>query len=163
MMESVTPLDEHHPDFIEAVEALARIEADGVGYLVNSWMLRLETESAEPISIPQGFLLAIAVSLRFKIWEQNQHRWHIEAGLPSSDEILSLALLTEDQAELGQTAHRLHLTSLRLFHDHFVWHAKATAQIDLAFENPFDEQQLKAVADFIWNNRRTLREKGDSF
>jgi hypothetical protein len=105
-------------------------------------------------------LLAVAESLRFKIWELNHRTWHLAAGLPNSDEVLTTALLSVNREALGTMVNLLHVKSLQLFHDHYVWHAKATSQVDLVFENLLDDRHLDAIADFLWNNRHVLRAIG---
>jgi hypothetical protein len=107
-------------------------------------------------------LLAVAESLRFKIWELNHHTWHLVAGFPNGDKVLTTALLSVIREGLGTMVDLLQIKSLQLFHDHLIWHATATSQEDLVFENLREYRRFDAIADFLWNNRHALRAMGQT-
>ncbi|MDB5387696.1 MAG: hypothetical protein JWM11_3342 [Planctomycetaceae bacterium] len=161
-MNSVTQIEQFNSEFVEAVKALAETEATGVAQLLDAWHLRSQSASEAPFDLSPEFLLAVAISLRFKIWELNNHRWHLDAGLPSSDEILTRALQPVLREDLGTLTHHLHVTSLQIFQDHFVWYVKAQSQVNLTFDDSLDDEHLDAIADFLWNNRHALRTNGES-
>lgn len=151
-------LPDFETDFLAAVEATAAAEAAGVAYLLALWDIKSPSKSGElaPTRFNQEFYLALSVGLRFTMWEADQTRFHLEAGLPSGKDVLLSALRLVAGDELEELATRLHNTSLRLLHDHFVWVAKTEQAVDLTFHGPLTDEQLDVIADFLWDNRNAL-------
>ena len=157
-------LPDFETDFLAAVEATAIAEAEGVAYLLALWDLKSPSKSGElePTRFSQEFYLALSLGLRFTLWETDQTPLHLEAGLPSGKEVFLSALRLIAGDELEELATRLHNTSLRLFHDHFVWLAKNEQAVDLAFRGSLTDEQLDVIADFIWIHRNALNSGGAS-
>ncbi|MDB5337361.1 MAG: hypothetical protein JWN70_2980 [Planctomycetaceae bacterium] len=153
-----TSITDIHPEFLTALIVSASNEADGVYHLLSLWDIKTRSESGAlvPKQFSREFLLAAGVAIRFKVWEMNKTYFHLDAGLPSCSELLVKALQLQSGSELAQLAEMLNMASLRLFHDHFVWLAKNELQVDLGFQDPLNDDQLDAIADFIWNNRHIL-------
>ena len=152
------------PDFVSAVEALADSEADRVGRLVAELEKTFQSNSGQPFPffLPRGFLFALGLALRFHSWELNTIRFHLDAGLPSGAETLILAIRLLREPRLERRIEELSMIALRLFHQHFIWRAKTEFQVDLGFQDSIDDDQLDAIADFLWSNRNALRTQGET-
>ncbi len=163
-MTATMPVMLFSPDFISAVEALAASEADAVGRLIAGLKSRSRSDSGSlfELFLPPEFLLALGLALRFQSWELSQIRCHLNAGLPSGAETLIFAIRIFHEPELGKRVQDLSITSLGLFQKHFVWRAKTELQVDLGFQDSFDDDQLDAIAEFLWSNRHALQTQGET-
>jgi hypothetical protein len=156
-------LSEFEPKFLTAVINNATAEADGVAYLLKLWNIGHQSESVDfkCREFAPEFYLALAVGLRFWAWESNQTCFHIEAGLPCGKDVLLCAIRLRCGNELQKIAERLNVASLRLLHDHFVWLPNNELAIDLGFRHQLNDEQLDAIADFLFNNLPALETHGD--
>lgn len=156
-------LPDFEPAFLATVVANATADAESVAYLLERWDIKSPDESGDlkPTRFAPEFYLALSVGLRFIAWELGQNLLHLRAGLPTGKEVLLSALRLVAGPELEELATRLNITSLRLFHDHFVWLARNEQAVDLSFDASLDDEQLDALAEFIWNHRNAL-DAGDT-
>ncbi|MDB5391722.1 MAG: hypothetical protein JWM11_7368 [Planctomycetaceae bacterium] len=163
-MSDALSLSDFEPDFLTAVMINATAEADGVSQLLNLWDIKVQSESGEarPRQFASEFYLALGVGLRFWAWEDSKIYFHLEVGLPSGKEVILNALQLVSGSELKELSERLNITSLRLIHDRFVWLAKNEMTVDLGFQNQLDDEQLDAIADFLWNNRHIQSIHGET-
>jgi hypothetical protein len=157
-MPDAISLSDFEPDFLTAVMNNAADEAESVVHLLNLWDIKVQSRSGEshPRQFTSEFYLALGVGLRFWAWEESKICFHLEAGLPSGKQVILNTLQLVSGSELKEMAETLNITSLRLFHDCFVWTAKNEQEVDLGFQNQINEEQLDAIADFLWNNRHVL-------
>lgn len=146
----VTPTSD---GFEKAVGALARQDVDAVvAYL--SCILPPGTVT-KTFLLPAELYLRLAVMLRFRLWEERGIRCHIDAGLPSSSEVMHELARELKMFELTSTAHELGAHMLCVLRNDILWNTedeslrfKTSIKVDLT------DELIEAIAGFLLQQTR---------
>lgn len=91
------------------------------------------------------------MALKFRRWELQQIRVHLDAGLPSGAEMLaSLMDPSADQTTLSEQATAIASKSLEVYFESFLWSLQdGSLQSDIAIVAQEDEDFLDVITDFL--------------
>ena len=138
--------------FAESVRSIAETDAAAVAAFLQE---RGMIPQAENTSLSGEALLGIALCLRFRRWELNNIRAHIEVGLPTSDEVFERVTTLLHGAKLKKFVDANWVKSIHVYRDSFLWSAvDCDLAVDIAIVADEDEQFLDAVADFLLNSQK---------
>lgn len=134
--------------FTESVRLLAETDAAAVAaFLQERGLLPLADDS----SLSAEALLGIALCLRFRRWELNNIRVHIDVGLPTSDEVFARVKTLLHGAKLKKFVRSNWGNAIRVYHNSFLWSAvDCDLAVDVAIVAEEDEQFLDTVVDFLF-------------
>jgi len=133
--------------FAESVRSLAETDAVAVAAFLQERGLMPQTDDT---SLSAEALLGVALCLRFRRWELHNIRAHIEAGLPTSDEVFDRVTTLMHGAKLKKFVDSNWVKAIRLYHDSFLWSAvDCDLAVDIAIVAGDDEQFLDGIVDFL--------------
>ena len=107
----------------------------------------------EEHGLAEGLLFVECDVVGFRRWELNNIRAHIEAGLPTSDDVFDRVTTLLHGAKLKKFVNANWVKAIRVYHDSFLWSAvDCDLAVDIAIVAVEDEQFLDAIADFLLNS-----------
>src|SRR5689334_13345760 len=96
------------PAFLEGLRDLAASDAEAVAEFFRTLgLLRHPSSPPQALLLPSETLLGIGLALRLRTWELNGIAVHLEAGLPSADELFAFVRRFLSGPELKAVAERL--------------------------------------------------------
>lgn len=145
-------------DFAIVLHDQANKDADAVAeFLISRGLFDPNSTSRGPgFTVDQ--LLGIALSLRLRRWELNGIRVHVEAGLPTSEEVLNQVCNQTRARTLKKIVEDNWTLTILTFHESILWW---TDQCDLAGDIAIvaneDSNFVDAIVDFLVsiNSNRT--------
>ena len=147
------------PEFIAAVQAQAKSDADAVVEFLNR---TIQAANGSTIKIGvDSFDLTVVVGfafvIRFRRWEIERLGIHIDARLPSSAEVFARMMKLGRCPKLAEYVAWVAIRGLQAFHESCLWHADdCDLRLDLAIVADDDERLLDAVADFLLQHIQTM-------
>lgn len=154
-------LDSLPPELIASQQVEAERDADRVGEYLAAFYAACgvpppwESASADgrcPYSA--FFLLELAAALRLQEWEF-QGLVKPFMGLPKADEAVRGVLLNAASPDRKLTLTRL---IARTHMTHFSWLGVPLMGADIVLSPANEEQLAEAIATYLWNNRKRIRE-----
>ncbi len=140
------------PTFAASIRSIA--EKDAVAVVAFLAVRGLFPQTNDTI-LSVEMLLGISLCLRLRGWELNNIRVHIEAGLPTSDEVFDRITSIVQVAKLNKFVKTNWVKAIRVYHESFLWSAvDCDLAVDIAIVADQDEQFLDAVADFLLNSQK---------
>lgn len=147
------PISLRHPEFTAALRKQAVEDADAVGLFLRHEHLAPPDGNAT-VELPATLLLGLGIALRFRSWELQNIRVHLDAGLPSGTELLTHVIEpAPDHNNLAHEIRSLAIERIRLLQESFLWSVPDDSlQTDIAIIGDSDEAFLDAVTDFLINH-----------
>ena len=155
-MANLSAFDTHRfpTELVAVLAADAVLDAECVGQFLQACGLRGSRD--RPIRLPSGVLLELAAVLRVLEWEQNGIRVHLDAGLPSADELvddllqrLKRAMSNSSTSPVGTLIYHV----VKLSVERMSWHGRRELAAEVALDDADEDALLEALADFLWKNR----------
>lgn len=143
--------------YIEAIRALAESDADALAELLRSIHL---LSPPKPLHLPAETLLGLGLALRIQTWEMAGITAHLDAGLPSADELKAFICKHLAGPELRIVVGALSAQVVVLLCREIAWQSSVERQGDFGLVVTDDDGFLEAMADFIWDNRQALIKQG---
>jgi hypothetical protein len=141
-------------DLVAAITDEAALDADRVGQFLQSCGLRVSPD--RPIRLPSSFLMDLGAALRLLDWEQAGIRVHLDAGLPTAEQLLCDILESVTGVRSSPSTLPLGTLTCRvvaLFAERFSWHGRKELAADVIVDEADEEDILETLADFLWKNR----------
>lgn len=155
---SLPPADPN-PYLPEEYVASLKVEGERGAARVAEFLRRfgISGTSTSPVALPAELLLGLNVALRFRAWELSSITAHLEAGLPSSNQVVERVMSLLQGDELREYVEDLDLRAIFILREQFVWQASGEQSADIAIVTDGNEDAfLDALADFLWANRHNL-------
>lgn len=140
--------------FNESVIRQAETDAIGVGELVRSAGVQVQRQDGtyEPLELPPEMLLGLGLAARLRRWELHSIFGHLEAGLPSSSEIMDRVTSECCGPALLEFVTEIHVKTLQIYRESFLWSGgDCDLTVDLAVVAQEDDEFIDAVADFLFS------------
>ncbi|AMV18457.1 hypothetical protein [Planctomyces sp. SH-PL14] len=155
MSPSTIPATPASDGFEKAVEALARQDVDAmVTYLHRVLPPGTVTKT---FSIPAEIYLRLAVMLRFRLWEERGIPCHIDAGLPSSSEVMHELARELKTFELKNTAYELGAHMLCVLRNDILWNTEDDSlRFKTAINVDLTDDLIDAIAGFLLQQTREI-------
>lgn len=100
-------------------------------------------------------LLGLGLFVRFRRWESHGIRGHIEAGLPTAEQMLQSVVDFQEVPDFEAVVAATCQQASSLYYTNFVWMAASDGNVELALSAAVDEDRLlDAVADFLIDTDR---------
>lgn len=150
-------LAEFPPELIAAIKAQAESDADAAAEFVRlsvqaagNTTLKLDVDQFDPAA-----LIGFGLVVRFRRWELQHIRVHIDAGLPHSADMLLRMVKLGRGRKLARFVAWVMIASSKVFHDSFLWSADdSDLHLDLAIVGREDDQFLDAITQFLLDHIR---------
>ncbi|MCI0334112.1 MAG: hypothetical protein L0228_12915 [Planctomycetes bacterium] len=148
-------------EYVQSLKSQAERGAARVAEFLRRFGVSGTKES--PIALPAEMLLGLDLALRFQVWELNAITAHLDAGLPSSDQVLKRVMSLLEGNELREYVQNLDSRAIQILREQFVWQASGDHSADFAIVTDGNEDAfLDALADFLWANRHNLTTSKDA-
>lgn len=150
-------LAEFPPELIAAVRAQAELDADAAADFVRlsvqaagNTTLKLDVDQFDPAA-----MIGFGLVVRFRRWELQHIRVHIDAGLPCSADMLLRMVKLGRGRKLARFVAWVMIASTTVFHDSFLWSAAdGDRRLDLAIVGREDDLFLDAITQFLLDHIR---------
>jgi hypothetical protein len=148
------------PEFLDVLKRQAEAEADVCAALFQLCGLRSQDDvgNLQPVKLPLSVLLGFKLLIRLALWELNGIQAHIEAGMPTSQEVAERLFPQslsnpEEVAAFEDFIQRNSIQSIHVLHDSTLWSAAdsgVSLNVDFGVRfNDDDEELLELMADFL--------------
>lgn len=152
-MEAITDrLAEQDHQFSEAVIRQAEADATSVAELVRSAGVQVQRQNGtyEPLGLPPEMLLGLGLAVRLRRWELHGIRCHLDAGIPSSTEVMHRVTSECSGSALLGFVEEIYPKTLQIYRESFLWSGRdCDHTVDLAVVAQEDNEFIDAVADFL--------------
>lgn len=139
--------------FASAIARQAQQDADDVAILLKHYGILPESREPDstPIGLPPDVLIGLALATRFARWESNEIKVHLNAGLPSSRQVLARVASQWQEPEFSEFVSGLRSNAFRIFYECFIWLVDGeTMSAEMAMTAITDEEEfLDAMADYL--------------
>ena len=151
------------PELIAAVRAQAELDADAAADFVRlsvqaagNTTLKLDVDQFDPAA-----MIGFGLVVRFRRWELQHIRVHIDAGLPCSADMLLRMVKLGRGRKLARFVAWVMIASTTVFHDSFLWSAAhGDRRLDLAIVGREDDRFLDAITQFLLDHIRQDASQG---
>lgn len=151
------------PELIAAIKAQAASDADAAAdffrlsvQAAGNTTLKLDVDQFDPVA-----LIGFGLVIRFRRWELDHIRVHIDAGLPCSAEMLLRMVKLGRGRKLARFVAWAMIASTKVFHDSFLWSAEeGDLHLDLAIVGREDDLFLDAITQFLLDHIRQDASRG---
>lgn len=140
--------------FSESVIRQAETDAIGVAELVRSAGVQGQPKNGkyEPLGLPPEMLLGLGLAIRLRRWELHRICGHLEAGLPSSSEIMDRVTSECCGPALLGFVSEIYVKTLQIYRESFLWSGgDCDLTVDLAVVAKEDDEFIDTVADFLFS------------
>lgn len=141
-------------EFNRAVEREAEKDADEVAVFLSNpqFSEQLKVRLGDVVMVPVDVLLGLGLVIRLRRWEFAGIQCHLDAGLPSADQVCQQVLAPVRSPELASFVADSWRRALQAFHESIVW---STEGCDLSAifalqATEEDDDFIEGVADFLW-------------
>jgi hypothetical protein len=136
-------------ELVAALAAEAEAAATMVGQFLEERAPALKRDWR--VGLPPRFLLDLGAALLIREWEVLGFSARLDRGLPSSE----TALLGAIGLLLGRppTDQNLMVRVVRVFADHFAWHARVDLRAPVLLDSREDDDTLLKLAQFLFDHR----------
>lgn len=148
---SAQPPERDH-QFLEAIRHQAEADATSVAEFVRSAGVQVQQQNGtyEPLGLPPEMLLGLGLAVRLRRWELQGVRLHLEAGIPSSTEVLDRVTSECSGSALFGFVEGIYPKTLQIYRESFLWSGQdCDLNVDLALVAQEDDEFIDAVADFL--------------
>jgi|GEM_PF-1375044 len=151
---------EFSPQFLLAIQAQARSDvAAAIAFVLSSFKSAGITIVPEQSPFDLTVLIGYGLALRFRRWELNHIRVHLDAGLPSGSGVLAQMVKLGRGLKLTEFVAWLMVRSARIFHESFIWSLDdADIGSEIAIDGREDDQFLDSITQFLLDHVMSNRE-----
>jgi hypothetical protein len=148
----------YRPEFVEVLKRQAEAESEVCAAVFQLVGVQPKDEVGNwlPVRLPISLLLGWKLALRLATWELNGIRAHIEAGMPTADEVLKRLGAPQDYPDLDDFVRQHSATAIGVLHDSLLWSAgdcDLDIGVDLGIASAGDDELLDAMAD-LWQQMK---------
>ncbi|HUE69842.1 MAG TPA: hypothetical protein VMP01_03045 [Pirellulaceae bacterium] len=141
------------PELLDAFRSLAVRDCEGTCRLLEL----LYPDAIKRPALPRETLIGLGLAIRLSRWELVSIDLHIQAGLPSGQQMLDRVADLGHGPELWRIVQEVLTGANRIFAESFLWGDSDVDQVDLAVVSDSDDEDfLDAMADFIWHHRKKV-------
>lgn len=151
---------EFSPQFLLAIQAQAISDAaTAIAFVRSSFKNAGAAAVPEQNPFDLTVLIGYGLALRFRRWELNHIRVHLDAGLPNGAGVLAQMVKLGRGRRLTEFVAWLMVRSARVFHESFLWSLDdADIGSEIAIVGRLDDQFLDAITQFLLDHVMSNRE-----
>jgi hypothetical protein len=113
-----------------------------------------------PIRLPAALLLGLGIGMRLLRFEEAGLTEHLECGLPSAKQVLSIAIRAGTEGgPLRDVVALLYSRLTRFLESQTVWSAMVVLGAEMMVSDVDEAALVNELAEFLWARRRAQEDK----
>jgi hypothetical protein len=109
-----------------------------------------------PIKLPYDFLLGLGTAMRLWVWELNNVRIHLDAGLPPAYDAMLGAFRSVSDPDAAARLRALRTELHALIVKRFAWNGRPEFDAEIILGDVNEDDLVESVAQFLWSRRHMI-------